>query len=142
MWETSSVHQVPAERAHRRVIDGERVCAAITALGDQAELAASAERFALLADPNRLMLLVCIQRAGPISVSDLAVAVDMNDTTVSQALRLLRANGLVRAHRDGRVVRYQLGDDALLADLLQQVGRGGPLGHQLATSGLTPRRSW
>jgi len=131
--ETSSVHQVPAERAHRRVIDGERVCAAITALDDHAELAASADLFALLADPNRLMLLVCIQRAGPISVSDLAVAVDMNDTTVSQALRLLRANGLVSAQRDGRVIRYQLGDDRFLGDLLQQVAHRRPLGHKLAT---------
>jgi DNA-binding transcriptional ArsR family regulator len=127
------VHLVPAERAHRRVIDGERVCAAITALDDQAELAASADVFALLADPNRLMLLVCIQRAGPISVSDLAMAVDMNDTTVSQALRLLRAKGLVSAQRDGRIIRYQLGDDAFLADLLRQAAHRRRLGQQLAT---------
>jgi DNA-binding transcriptional ArsR family regulator len=133
VWKTAGVHLVPTERAHRRVIDGERVCDAITALDDQAELAASADLFALLADPNRLMLLVCIQRAGPISVSDLAVAVDMNDTTVSQALRLLRANGLVSAQRDGRVIRYELGDDAFLAELLQQAAHRRRLGQQLTT---------
>ena len=35
----------------------------------------------------------------------------MRDTSVSQALRLLRANGIVTAHREGRVVRYTLADE-------------------------------
>ena len=70
-----------------------------------------AQRFSLLADPGRLSLLVCIRAAGPISVTDLAVASGMNDTTVSQALRLLRAAGLVAPERDGRVIRYSLADE-------------------------------
>ena len=79
-----------------------------------------AQRFSLLADPGRLSLLVCIRAAGPISVTDLAVASGMNDTTVSQALRLLRAAGLVAPERDGRVIRYSLADEetgSLLARL-------------------------
>jgi DNA-binding transcriptional ArsR family regulator len=48
------------------------------------------------------------------------VAADMNDTTVSQALRLLRASGTVVARRDGRIIRYELADDQI-AHLLKHV---------------------
>jgi len=116
------MHLVPADRADHRIIDGHRACEAIAALGDSEVVAAWARRFSLLADPGRLSLLVCIRAAGPISVTDLAVASGMNDTTVSQALRLLRAAGVVAAERDGRVIRYSLADEeigSLLARLFR-----------------------
>jgi len=106
------VHLVPAERASRRSIDGHRVCDAVQALQDQ-PVAESAARFALLGETSRLSLLLCM-RAGPISVSDLATAADLPDPKVSQILRLLRAHGVVSAHRDGRVVRYVLEDAAIV----------------------------
>lgn len=114
------MHLIPADRADHRIIDGHRACEAIAALGDPEAVVSWAQRFSLLADPGRLSLLVCIRAAGPISVTDLAVASGMNDTTVSQALRLLRAAGLVAAERDGRVIRYSLADEetgSLLARL-------------------------
>lgn len=102
------------------MIDAERICAAIAALGDPEEIRARAQQYAVLADPTRLALLTCITAAGPISVSDLAAATGLNDTTVSQSLRYLRAIQIVTAHRDGRVVRYQMGDspvsELLMAD--------------------------
>ena len=107
------MHLVPADRADHRIIDGHRACEAIAALGDSDVIAAWARRFSLLADPGRLSLLVCIRAAGPISVTDLAVAAGMNDTTVSAALRLLRAAGLVTAQRDGRIIRYSLADEEI-----------------------------
>jgi DNA-binding transcriptional ArsR family regulator len=105
------VHLVPADRAHRKTIDGHRVCEAIEALERQ-PVADWAERLALLGEPGRLTLLLCM-RAGPISVSDLATAADLPDAKVSQILRLLRATGAVSAHRDGRIVRYVLEDPAI-----------------------------
>jgi DNA-binding transcriptional ArsR family regulator len=111
------VHLLPAERAGHRVIDGERVCQAIEALGRPEDVRARAQRFAMLGDPTRLMLLTCIKAAGPISVSDLAAATGINDTTVSQTLRYLRATSAVTTQREGRVVRYQLASSAI-ADLL------------------------
>jgi DNA-binding transcriptional ArsR family regulator len=107
------MHLVPADRADHRIIDDHRACEAIAALGDPEAVASWARRFSLLADPGRLSLLVCIKAAGPISVTDLAVASGMNDTTVSQALRLLRAAGVVAAERDGRVIRYSLADEEI-----------------------------
>jgi len=107
------MHLVPADRADHRIIDDHRACEAIAALGDPEVVASWARRFSLLADPGRLSLLVCIRAAGPISVTDLAVASGMNDTAVSQALRLLRAAGVVAAERDGRVIRYSLADEEI-----------------------------
>ena len=109
------MHLVPADRAGHRTIDGHRVCDAIAAVGEHAEVRALAERFALLADPGRLALLLALRIAGPLAVTDLAVATGMNDPAVSQALRLLRAAGVVAGDRDGRVVRYRLVDDKTAA---------------------------
>ena len=119
------MHLVPTERAHRRVIDGDRVCIAIEAIKDEPGLRSSATRFAVLADLTRLKVLLCIKAAGPISVSDLAVAADLNDDTTSQALRHLRASQAVTAARDGRVIRYEIADpviDQLLDQGAAQVG--------------------
>jgi DNA-binding transcriptional ArsR family regulator len=120
MWDTGPVHLLPAERSGHRVIDGERVCEAIQALGDRAAIQARARVFALLGDPTRLMLLTCIEAAGPISVSDLAAATGINDTTVSQTLRYLRASEAVTAERDGRVIRYRLASTQLAALLARE----------------------
>jgi len=106
---------LPAERSGHRVIDGERVCQAIEAIGSPAEIQARAQRFALLGDPTRLMVLTCIAAAGPISVSDLAAATGINDTTVSQTLRYLRAAQVVNAERDGRIIRYRLAESPVAA---------------------------
>jgi len=102
------VHLLPADRSGHRVIDAERICRAIEALDQPEVIAARARQFAVLADPTRLTLLTAIKAAGPISVSDLAAATGINDTTVSQTLRHLRASQTVIAERDGRVVRYRL----------------------------------
>jgi ArsR family transcriptional regulator, lead/cadmium/zinc/bismuth-responsive transcriptional repressor len=116
----AAMHLVPVERQSRRILESERVCDAIGAIGDPANLAGWANRFGLLGDPSRLALLLAISEAGPISVTDLAVATDLHDTTVSQALRLLRASGTVAAERDGRIVRYHLAD-AGIRELLERV---------------------
>jgi DNA-binding transcriptional ArsR family regulator len=109
------MHLLPAERSGHRIIDGERVCEAIEALGEPGAIEARARQFALLGDPTRLAVLTCIQAAGPISVSDLAAATGINDSTVSQTLRHLRASRTVSTERDGRVIRYQIADTRIAA---------------------------
>ncbi|HVV10346.1 metalloregulator ArsR/SmtB family transcription factor [Amycolatopsis sp.] len=104
----------------RRTIDAGAVDAALAGLGDRDVLQQWADRFSILADPSRLTLLVCIHYAREISVSDLAFAAGMTDTAVSQALRLLRAHGLVTGTRTGRIVRYRLAD-ATIHDLIHHV---------------------
>ncbi|GCB47546.1 metalloregulator ArsR/SmtB family transcription factor [Streptomyces sp. NL15-2K] len=104
------MHLVPADRADRRTIDGHRVCDAIAAIGEPGHVRTWADRFSLLADPKRLALLLALHRTGPLAVSDLAIATGMNDPAVSQALRLLRAAGVVEREKEGRVVRYRVID--------------------------------
>src|ERR1700693_3842200 len=115
LWNTEAMHLLPAERSDHRVIDGERVCQAIAALDSPEEIQVRARLFSVLADPTRLTLLTCIKAAGPISVSDLAAATGVNDTTVSQTLRYLRASQTVIAEREGRVVRYRLASTPVAA---------------------------
>jgi ArsR family transcriptional regulator, lead/cadmium/zinc/bismuth-responsive transcriptional repressor len=114
------MHLVPADRAHRRIIDPDKVCEAIESLSDPAAVRGWAAQFALLGDPTRLRLLLCIDAVGPVSVSDLAVALDLASDTVSQTLRLLRASQTVATERDGRVIRYRL-IDPLIHELLDRM---------------------
>ncbi len=114
------MHLLPAGRAGHRVIDEERVCRAIASLGRPEAIRIQAQHYAVLADPTRLTLLTCISAAGPISVSDLAAATGLLDTTVSQALRHLRAAQIVSAQRDGRVIRYVLADHPVAALLARR----------------------
>jgi len=119
VWNPDPVHLLPADRSDHRVIDAERICQAIAAL-DTDSIQARARHFAVLGDPTRLTLLTCIQAAGPISVSDLAAATGINDATVSQTLRYLRASQTVIAEREGRVVRYRLASTPITALLAAQ----------------------
>jgi ArsR family transcriptional regulator, lead/cadmium/zinc/bismuth-responsive transcriptional repressor len=121
----------------QHIVDGERACEARAHLPGEDTLRGWVSRFALLADQTRLALLLCIRRTGEICVSDLAAATGVKDSTVSQALRLLRAHGVVTTRRDGRVIYYQLADESIGA-LLDQVE--DPAGRGLAHSPGGPAR--
>lgn len=70
-----------------------------------------AELFRLLGDPNRVRILYTLAGVDELCVHEIAEAVDASETKVSQAMRLLRAAGVVRNRRDGRHVHYRLDDD-------------------------------
>lgn len=74
------------------------------------ELARVSAVFKLLGDPTRARLLYALLEAGELCVCDLAAATSTTETTVSQALRLLRASGVVAGRREGRNVFYRLSD--------------------------------
>jgi ArsR family transcriptional regulator, lead/cadmium/zinc/bismuth-responsive transcriptional repressor len=102
------VHKVPTDRRELRVIDPDQVCDATAVLADGERVAQAATVLDALGEVNRLSILLALQHAGDLCVSDLAVAVGMSDSAVSHALRLLRAHGMVTAHREGRLVRYRI----------------------------------
>lgn len=91
-----------------RVIDPDQVCDATAVLADTARVQQAATVLDALGDVNRLSILLALHHAGDLCVSDLAFAVGMSDSAVSHALRLLRAHGMVLAHREGRLVRYRV----------------------------------
>jgi DNA-binding transcriptional ArsR family regulator len=77
-----------------------------------------AETMAALATPSRVRILSRLS-AGPCSVGELADQVEMEQSAVSQQLRVLRHLGLVVGERDGRRVIYALHDDHV-GELLAQ----------------------
>ena len=83
-----------------------------------AEAHALAETFKLLGDPTRARILYALLDAGELNVTDLAEVVDVPETSVSHALRLLRTAGIVRNRRSGRMIFYAL-DDAHVRMVLQ-----------------------
>ena len=77
-----------------------------------------AELFKLLGDPTRARLLYALLDAGELCVNDLADTIEMPESSVSHALRLLRTARIVRHRRDGRMIYYAL-DDAHVRQLLE-----------------------
>jgi ArsR family transcriptional regulator, lead/cadmium/zinc/bismuth-responsive transcriptional repressor len=61
-----------------------------------------------LADPTRLTLAVALRDGGELCVCDLSWIAERAENLVSHHLRALRAAGLVRSRRDGKLVMYEL----------------------------------
>jgi DNA-binding transcriptional ArsR family regulator len=71
----------------------------------------AAVRAKALADPTRLMLAVALHDAdGELCVCDLSWVAERSEKLVSHHVRVLRAAGLVRSRRDGKMVMYALTD--------------------------------
>lgn len=117
MGRRSPPQTVPLDRCSVRVVDAERVEAARSRLPADDELEGLTGLFRLLGDATRARLLYALLEAGELCVCDLAASIDATETTVSQALRLLRTAGVVRARRAGRMMHYRL-DDAHVRMLL------------------------
>lgn len=78
----------------------------------------------LLADPVRARIVSALHAVGELCVGDLALALDVSDSSVSHALRLLRTAGVVRNRRDGRVIYYRLAGPVMPA-VLDVIDRAG-----------------
>lgn len=76
---------------------------------DRAQLLAA--RAGGLADPTRLTLAAALLQAGELCVCDLSWISGRAANLVSHHLRVLRAQGLVRSRREGKLVIYALSDD-------------------------------
>jgi len=70
----------------------------------------AAEFLKALAHQNRLMIL-CILSQGERSVSALEEMLSLRQSTVSQQLARLRADGLVATRRDGKAIYYSLASE-------------------------------
>ena len=75
---------------------------------DDSELARVAALAQSLGDPTRLSLAIALARAGELCVCDLAWVSERSEKLVSHHVRALRATGLARSRRDGKMVMYEL----------------------------------
>lgn len=97
-----------------------------------------ADAMQALATPSRVLILAQL-RERPRSVSELVVAVGMQQSAVSHQLKLLRDIGLVVGERRGRSVVYSLYDDHVASLIDQAVGHVEHL--RLGSPARTARRA-
>lgn len=74
-----------------------------------------------IADPKRLLIINEL-RYGPLTVNELAEALDLSQSNTSQHLAILRERGVVQADREGASVFYSLRSKKVLKaiDLLRE----------------------
>lgn len=102
-------------------IDAQKADALRRGLPDLETLERAADAAKALSDPTRLALAVALRDAGDeCCVCDMAFIVARDDKLVSHHLRQLRAAGMVRSRKDGRMVLYALTERGygLLASVL------------------------
>lgn len=104
------VDAVPIDECEVRLVDPARVLVVQAALPDEAVIDELAAMFGLLSDPGRVRLLASLLEGDELCVCDLAATAGMGESATSHALRLLRAHGVVKARRVGRMVHYSLRD--------------------------------
>jgi DNA-binding transcriptional ArsR family regulator len=119
------------DRCDITVVHPRTVAAVQESLIEHGEAQRVADVFKVLGDPSRCRLVYALLAAGEICVCDLAAALGMSESNVSHHLRVLRAHGLVRPRRQGKMVYYAPDDEhiGLLLDLTREhvthAGGGG-----------------
>ena len=73
--------------------------------------------FALFADSSRVRLLSALA-ISPLCVTDIANILNMNQTTVSHQLRILRDMDVVTCERMGKVIKYKISNPKINEILL------------------------
>ena len=71
-----------------------------------------ADRFKILAEPARLMILDAM-RGGEMTVTDLVKQTGLAQANVSKHLRLLHAHGFVKRRKNSQFVHYSAADRAV-----------------------------
>ena len=83
------------------------------------DAAACAAYLKALADPIRLRIVRALQ-SGPMSVSDLALLMELEIANVSHHLRVMYHANLVTTQRDGKYIYYHLNQEFLKSRSLSQ----------------------
>ncbi len=110
-----------------RVVRGTKLAGLKPLIADEDRAQLEAERFRVLGDPTRLRLLSALSLA-ELCVCDLSGLLGISQTATSQHLKILRAFGMVRYRKQGRMAFYRLSDPslaALLGRLREVPGREG-----------------
>ena len=77
------------------------------------------EFFKIFSNPTRLKI-ISLLAVDDLCVCDICEALDLNQTTVSNQLRILRANNIVKYQKEGKMARYSLID--LHIEMIYKVG--------------------
>lgn len=77
---------------------------------NQEQISDLAEVFKNFADPTRVKIL-CLLLNNEFSVTELSEKLNMTQPAISQQLRLLKMNALIKFRREGKSLIYSLADD-------------------------------
>jgi len=108
-----------------RMVDAAKVAMVRAALPPEEAVEELADVLGLLGDPTRLRLLLAMSEAGEMCVCDLAASTGIAESTVSHALRLLRAHRVVQVRRAARMAYYRLADANVRLLVETAVAHGG-----------------
>ena len=86
---------------------------------DEVEFTELSEFFKIFGNPTRLKI-ISLLSIEDLCVCDICEALDLNQTTVSNQLRILRANNIVKYQKEGKMARYSLTD--LHIEMIYKVG--------------------
>ena len=101
-----------------RVVHGTKLAGLKPLIADEDRAQVEAERFRVLGDSTRLRLLSALSLA-ELCVCDLSGLLGISQTATSQHLKILRAFGMVRYRKQGRMAFYRLADPSLAALLVR-----------------------
>ena len=77
------------------------------------------EFFKILGNPTRLKI-ISLLSVEDLCVCDISQALELNQTTISNQLRILRANNIVKYQKEGKMARYSLTDSHI--EMIYKVG--------------------
>ena len=106
MCEVFNSHQDVIERVQTRMVGEDQY----------SELA---EFFKIFGNPTRLKILSLLA-IEDLCVCDICETLNLNQTTVSNQLRILRSNNIVKYQKEGKMARYSLTD--LHIEMIYKVG--------------------
>ena len=89
------------------LVDTNTLSAIQNYLPSNADLADMANFFSVFGDVTRLKMLSALS-VDELCVSDISTILDLNQTTVSHQLKLLRDAGMVSYRRDGKIIYYRI----------------------------------
>lgn len=84
------------------------------------------EFFKLFSDYTRIKVLYVLSMS-EMCVSDIALVLNMHQSTISHQLKTLRASGLVRCRRAGKIIYYALDDEHIAQVLVQGLRHVGAI---------------
>ncbi|WP_432645733.1 ArsR/SmtB family transcription factor [Methanobrevibacter sp.] len=86
---------------------------------DENKFTELSEFFKIFGNPTRLKI-ISLLSIEDLCVCDICEILGLNQTTVSNQLRILRANNIVKYQKEGKMVRYSLTD--LHIEMIYKVG--------------------
>jgi len=92
------------------IIHQKQVMQATENMPEEHLVSEAAELFGLLGDNSRLRILHALSTT-ELCVCDLAAILNTSSSAVSHQLRLMRAKGLVRYRKEGKIAYYSLADN-------------------------------